>query len=507
MALVAQYDFKNRIADISGYNNPTVLAGGTYVAGRYGRGLSCFSGGGAQVTFPSGSYYWDVSGGKSFACWVKADPGPAGQTRVIFHNRAVKLFAANTQGYASLTIDGSEFSSASVICDGTWHHVLVTWDRVTQPQGARFYIDGVLTATRGSWGAYNETNEPFGWIGRSTDGEHLNGVVSDLRIWNDPVFPDEVTMFRDTAVVSYEHLALGFASLTDSLARDGSDYGRNLATTPAAQLVAGKSGQGIRSTSGFAVSNQAISLPPMDRISVLFWLYVDNLSTQRTILSITETGGTPRVLLTLNTNGTITGILGPDHDKTRTVTSAAVTPGQWVQVLVRGWAHASVATVDDVGTGGGPQNGTPVNTPSFTGLSRISLGAPGVTIDSLWILQSYMNGEAKARLYDRAIPSGITTGIQRGDGTALEAYLLTGGGLVQLVGAVFDGGADTDPPNVPTGLAASAVSGGGFTLGWNAALDQGEAADSTAPSVPAGLVAASVTSTSFTLDWEASTDG
>lgn len=508
MALVAQFDFRNRVADISGYNNPTTLVGATYVDGRFGRGLSCTGTGGAQVTFPPGSYYWDVAGGKSFSCWVKASPGTAGQTRVIFHNNAVKLFAANSQGFASLTIDGSEFSSAVNICDGTWHHILVTWDKVTQPAGARFYIDGTLVASRASWGAYNDTGTGVGWIGRSTDGESLNGVVSDLRIWNDPVFPNEVAMFRDGPVVSFEHLALGFASLADSLVRDGSEYARHVAPTGTAQLATGKAGSGITSSSGLAVSNQPINLPPLDRVSLLFWLFVPSLpSTARTLVSVSEAGGTERIRLTLNTDGTITGILGPDHDKTRFVSTPAVPTGQWVQVMARGWAHASVATMNDSGSGGGPQQGTPVNTPSFTGLARLSLGAPGVVIDSLWILQSYMNGEAKERIYNRAIPSGVSTGILRGDGTALEAWMLTGSGLVRVALDGFTAGSDTEPPSVPTGVVASAVGTTGFTISWSPSLDAGEEPDTTAPSVPTGVAASAITSTGFTLNWGGSTDG
>lgn len=508
MALVAQFDFRNRVTDISGYNNPTALVGATYTDGRFGRGLSCTNGTGAQVTFPTGSYYWDVAGGKSFSCWVKAAPGTVGQTRVIFHNNAVKLFAANSQGYAALTIDGSEFSSAANVCDGTWHHILVTWDKVTQPAGARFYIDGVLVGTRASWGAYNDTGTGVGWIGRSTDGEHLNGVVSDLRIWNDPVFPNEVAMFRDNPVVSYEHLALGFASLTDSLVRDGSEYGRHLTPTGTAQLTTGKAGNGLTSSSGLAVSNQPINLPPLDRVSLLFWLFVPSLpGTARTLVSVTEAGGTERIRLTLNTDGTITGILGPDHDKTRFVSTPAVPTGQWVQVMARGWAHASVATVNDVGSGGGPQQGTPVNTASFTGLARLSLGAPGAVIDSLWILQSYMNGEAKERIYNRAIPSGISTGIQRGDGAALEAWLLKSGGLARVALDGFTAGVDTDPPSVPTGLASTGVGATGFTVSWVASLDAGDTPDTTAPSVPTSVTGSSVTNSSFTVSWGGSTDG
>lgn len=509
MANIAAFSWSNTLQDVSGYNHPTAPLGTlAFEAGRYDRGLACFGGNGASVTFPSGSYYFNLDGGKSYAVWVKAAPGLPGSTRVIYHLGANRLYLANVVGNVSMLVDGTELDSGINICDGTWHHVLYSWDRVTAPGNAtRLYIDGVLAASGTRAGVYNDAG--VGYIGRSWDGEPANAVLSDFRIWNDPVFPNEVAMFRDLPVTSSELAAFSFDAILDSKIFDGSTYARHLPALTGASIVAGRAASALTSTVATPAASAPFALPPLDRVSITAWIKFAGGSAT-TLLTLSDAGGTPRITLAVSASGALTGTVRKDDGTVLTETAGQNLPvGAWAPIVLRAWAGAITVMVNGVMGNSSVLPGIlPVNTPSYSGISQIALTpGPGIVIDDLWIMRGFISGEGLTRLQARAAPSGAPSGVVRGDGKRLRPWVLTPSGLKPLLTQMPGGPADVDPPSIPTGLAASNIGLAGFLLSWNKALDAGEMDDTTPPSVPTGLAVSSVTTNGFVLTWEGSTDG
>lgn len=71
------------------------------------------------------------------------------------------------------------------VADGTWHHIVGTWDGTNQ----RIYVDGNQDTSRtySGNGQLNSTDEPI-TIGRTIDfgspGRFFNGLIDEVRIWN-----------------------------------------------------------------------------------------------------------------------------------------------------------------------------------------------------------------------------------------------------------------------------------------------------------------------------------
>ena len=83
------------------------------------------------------------------------------------------------------TTNGLSVGSESIVEDGTWHHLALTWQSNTE-NGFCSYLDGILVASRTSANVllpvYTDANLIVGsYIGQS---EFMNGSMDELRIWN-----------------------------------------------------------------------------------------------------------------------------------------------------------------------------------------------------------------------------------------------------------------------------------------------------------------------------------
>lgn len=108
----------------------------------------------------------------SLSVWVYADAAAVSGVKNLVDHRAL---APAPRGYALYLYDGrpglqladpsgySNFTSASAITAGEWHHIAVTVDR-DAPTGIQFYVDGA------PWGA---TQDPTGRPGTLTNAGRL----------------------------------------------------------------------------------------------------------------------------------------------------------------------------------------------------------------------------------------------------------------------------------------------------------------------------------------------
>jgi hypothetical protein len=84
-------------------------------------------------------------------------------------------------GRLLLQVGGNNFYTDALpgLADGNYHHLAVTRSGTT----LKFYVDGVLKATRQSAGSMNSAGPLYiGWD--AFDGRGLGGVVSEARLWN-----------------------------------------------------------------------------------------------------------------------------------------------------------------------------------------------------------------------------------------------------------------------------------------------------------------------------------
>ncbi len=152
-------------ADVAGQHDGTQVNGPTPVPGMVAGALS-FDGVDDHVQVPDPPYGLDVGTGDfSIDFWIKttesagvatvidkrSQPASAlGYSVFLFNgNVGLQLADGNGASFCSSNPAGSactNYNSTAFVADGQWHFVAVTVDR-DQPQGIRFYRDGVLAGT------------------------------------------------------------------------------------------------------------------------------------------------------------------------------------------------------------------------------------------------------------------------------------------------------------------------------------------------------------------------
>ncbi len=76
----------------------------------------------------------------------------------------------------------NDYNGTTVINDGAWHHVAITYDGTTM----RFYVDGVLDLAVPTATNLNTTDQNLriGTIALPSSGENYQGSIDEVRIWN-----------------------------------------------------------------------------------------------------------------------------------------------------------------------------------------------------------------------------------------------------------------------------------------------------------------------------------
>lgn len=127
------------------------------------------------------------------SCWVKQASIPTVPVHLISQdgisaNRRGALQIASTTGAAvGFFSDGATLSiatSASNICDDTWHHVAVTID--TSGDGfARLYVDGALETTASASITQISTAAISLEIGRAQNSDrYFGGLLAEFKLYN-----------------------------------------------------------------------------------------------------------------------------------------------------------------------------------------------------------------------------------------------------------------------------------------------------------------------------------
>jgi hypothetical protein len=151
------------------------------------------------------------SGDFSIACWLRATESSGAKAvldkRDFLASRGYHLYIWNG-GLGVQLADGTydNYTSPTLIADGTWHHVAVTVDR-DQPDGIRFYKDGVLLPE-----TFDPTNHPGDlscehdlWIGQKVVGGTMPGSIDDLFLAGRVLSQQEIATLHSGAAVEHPH--------------------------------------------------------------------------------------------------------------------------------------------------------------------------------------------------------------------------------------------------------------------------------------------------------------
>jgi Concanavalin A-like lectin/glucanases superfamily/Bacterial Ig-like domain/Bacterial Ig domain len=187
--LVAAYGFDEGAGtvtgDRSGNGKAGTVVGATWAVGRFGEALS-FDGVDDWVDLPGLGMFYDSA--FTLEAWVKkqgtkTDVAVVGSWVGREQNGGPMLWVHNSLNRHHLTLNklsGSYLDSARSPAVGQWQYVAATYDGAT----ARFYVDGVETASRAYVGNVGDSNTwRIGAYGPGPMG-FFDGVIDEVRIYS-----------------------------------------------------------------------------------------------------------------------------------------------------------------------------------------------------------------------------------------------------------------------------------------------------------------------------------
>ncbi|MGH1563017.1 LamG-like jellyroll fold domain-containing protein [Mumia sp. DW29H23] len=529
MAMPLSFPLRTDLRCTSGYPGVTgnLRSGAGFVTAADGPALQCGTAGGATITVPDGNYYYINTGGHGVSCTVRALDATI-QPRTLVEKGGFTLWLSDADGHVAYKVGSVTLTTNVNILDGQPHHIAASWQNSNPTGPVRIWIDGVLAASTtvgvdgAFWADSVATSLTIGYS--ASRSEAARALIRDVRLWNDPIFPNELTMLATTP--AWERL-IGEYRLDEThpgsgKVLDSSPSRRHLTPTPNASYVAGASGQALAPTSNSGPAATWTGPPfATDRICILGRVKLTT-TTPGTLLEILDGTGTVRLKAESFGGGRLrwTAIRDNGSGLTYESTGVELSTSSWtyVQLVAYNGGLQVLPMADwpgsDSGSGAPPAGLDPLtNLPVFSDLRTIRVGGGATTgvgaWDDLRIVANFLSTGAGAVYQSRPIDAAVppVAGFFAADGSPLTPWLLTDEGLVELGIGAPPAPDDTTAPSVPTGLAASSITDDGFTVTWSPSTDPDPDDDTTAPTVPTGLAASAITDTGFTATWEASTDG
>lgn len=206
-SLVAAYSFDEgsgeTLSDRTGNGHDGSISGPTWTTdGKHGGALS-FDGIDDLVTIADTSDL-DLTTGMTLQAWIRPSTATsnwhAAIVKEIPGDLAYGLYPTGPQGPSGWIYD-NDWKVAidpDPIPGTTWTHLALTYDGTT----LRLYVDGTETASTTHTGTIVTSSNPLRLGGNTIWGEHLDGRLDDVRIYNRALTPAEITTDRDTPVTN-----------------------------------------------------------------------------------------------------------------------------------------------------------------------------------------------------------------------------------------------------------------------------------------------------------------
>ncbi|MGW0811447.1 LamG-like jellyroll fold domain-containing protein, partial [Nonomuraea sp. NPDC002799] len=258
--LVAAYGMNEgtgtTVADASGKSNTGTSTNTAWSnSGKYGRALS-FNGSNAYVSVPD-SASLRLTTGMTLEAWL--NPATAGGYRTALIKQhasglayALWANADNNRPYTEIaTTTDQGLSGTASLPLNTWTHLTATYDGTT----LRLFTNGTQTASKAVTGTLRTDTQALRIGGSSLWGEHFNGLIDDVRVYNRALTPTEIQNDMNTPIGTAGPPDTQAPTAPGSLTATGGQGSAQLAWTAATDNV-GVTGYTVHraTTSGFTPS-------------------------------------------------------------------------------------------------------------------------------------------------------------------------------------------------------------------------------------------------------------
>jgi hypothetical protein len=194
--LVAAYGFNegsgSTVADASGNGHTGTISGATWTtAGKFGRAL-VFDGVNDLVSIAD-SNLLDLTSGMTLMAWVSPTGGLSGWRNIIKKEVDSYFLNAHTPsggpgGGGTIGSCCPVISAGPALVLNTWTHVALTYDG----SALRLYRNGTLVATQAATGTIQPSALPLRIGGDAVYGEHVQGRIDEVRIYNRALTASEI---------------------------------------------------------------------------------------------------------------------------------------------------------------------------------------------------------------------------------------------------------------------------------------------------------------------------
>jgi hypothetical protein len=203
--LVAGYSFDENAGvtagDASGNSNAGSISGATWNAGKYGSCLS-FNGTNAMVNVPDANSL-DLTNSFTIEAWVYPTASSSWRTVVMKEgpsSLAYALYSHNNAnrpaGYVRINNADAAVNGSTALALNTWTHVALTYNGLTM----LLYVNGVQRGSSSRSGAAPITTGILSIGGNTVWGEYFAGSIDEVRLYNRPLSPAEITTDMNTPV-------------------------------------------------------------------------------------------------------------------------------------------------------------------------------------------------------------------------------------------------------------------------------------------------------------------
>lgn len=152
----------------------------------------------------------DGSSARTVMAWVKTtQPGPivAWGENATGEKFVVELAdKGGFYGVLGCDVNGGNIYGAANVADGQWHHIAVSMEAGSITNEIKLYVDGQLQGISEVASASIETDVLNGidlLIGKDHDGNHFEGVLDEVQIYDRAVTPEEMTYYGEDDSVWY----------------------------------------------------------------------------------------------------------------------------------------------------------------------------------------------------------------------------------------------------------------------------------------------------------------
>jgi len=154
------------------------------------------------VTVPD-SASLHLSTAVTMEAWINPSAAPQGWQAIVFKEMpADSAYFLYRSGYSAAPVAGV-FTTAEqkVLGTGgpalnTWTHLAFTYDGATE----KLYVNGVLVTSRAQTGTISAANGVLHIGGDSVWGEHFQGLIDEVRIYNRALSAAEILNDMNTAI-------------------------------------------------------------------------------------------------------------------------------------------------------------------------------------------------------------------------------------------------------------------------------------------------------------------